>query len=88
MKIKKGFILRNVANTHIVVPVSQNTLNYRGMLSLNESGAFLWEVLEKGVDKEGLLTALLDEYDVPEEIAAADIDEFLDHMRQIGALEE
>ena len=32
MKIKRGFILRNVANTHIVVPVSQNILNYKGML--------------------------------------------------------
>lgn len=88
MKIKTGFILRNVANTHIVVPVAQNTLNYKGMLSLNESGAFLWGVLQKGTDKTGLLEALLNEYEVPQEIAAADIEEFLAHVRQIGALEE
>ncbi len=87
MKIKQGFILRNVVNTHIVVPVSQNTLNYMGMLSLNETGAFLWGVLEKGTDREGLLHALLEEYDVPEAVAAADMDEFLNHIEQIGALE-
>lgn len=88
MKIKDGFVLRNVANTHIVVPVSQNTLNYKGMLSLNESGAFLWQVLQKGTDKIGLLRALLEEYDVTESIASGDIEEFLNHVRQIGALEE
>lgn len=88
MKIKSGFILRNVANTHIVVPVAQNTLNYKGMLSLNESGAFLWGVLQKGTDKAGLLTALLNEYDVPQDIAASDIEEFLKQVSRIGALEE
>lgn len=88
MKIKKGFILRSVANTHIVVPVSQNVLNYKGMLSLNESGAFLWSVLEKGTDRSGLLAALLGEYEVPQEVAEADLDAFLARIDQIGALEQ
>lgn len=87
MKIKQGFVLQNVVNTHIVVPVSQDTLNYKGMLSLNETGAFLWSALEKGTDREGLLKALLEEYDVQEAVAAADMDEFLDHIERIGALE-
>lgn len=87
MKIRKGFILRNVANAHIVVPVSQNILNYKGMLSLNESGAFLWGVLEKGTDRAGLLASLLEEYDVPQAVAEKDLDEFLEHVRRIGALE-
>lgn len=88
MKIKRGFILRNVANTHIVVPVSQNILNYKGMLSLNETGAFLWTVLEKGIDRAGLLGALLEEYEVPREVAEADMDEFLARVDAIGALEQ
>lgn len=88
MKIKRGFILRNVANTHIVVPVSQNILNYKGMLSLNETGAFLWTVLEKGIDRAGLLAALLEEYEVPREVAEADMDEFLARVDAIGALEQ
>ena len=87
MKIKKGFILRNVANTHIVVPVSQNILNYNGMLSLNESGAFLWSVLERGTDREGLLAALLNGYEVPRAVAEQDLDEFLARVASIGALE-
>lgn len=88
MKIKRGYILRNVAKTHIVVPVAQNTLNYRGMLSLNEAGAFLWKLLEKGADRERLLSAMLSEYDVSESVAAADIEAFLDSIRNMGALEE
>lgn len=87
MKIKKGFILRNVAGTHIVVPVSQNILNYRGMLSLNETGAFLWTALEKGTDRQALLELLLEEYDVPRQVAQADMEEFLARVDAIGALE-
>lgn len=87
MKIKKGFILRNVASTHIVVPVSQNILNYKGMLSLNETGAVLWAALEKGTDRAGLLAALLAEYEVPQEVAQADLEEFLARVEAIGALE-
>lgn len=88
MKIKDGFILRNVADTHIVVPVGANMLNVKGMLSLNESGAFLWEVLMKGADENSLLTSLLDEYEVDEGTAKEDISGFLNKIREIGALDE
>lgn len=88
MKINKGFMLRNVAKMNIVVPIAQNTLNYKGMLSLNETGAFLWSVLVKGATEEELLQAMLNEYDVEPAVASADIREFLDHIRSIGALTE
>ena len=86
MRIKEGYILRNVANTYIIVPSA--ALDPGKIVSINESGAFLWERLLSGTDREGLIRSLLAEYEVPEDIAAEDIDLFLGALRNIGALEE
>lgn len=81
MKIKEGFMLRQVAGQHIVMPLGQKALDFNCAITLNESGAFLWSVLEKGVaDKNELLSKLLEEYDVEETLAQKDIDAFLQKL--------
>ena len=42
MKIREGFLLRNVAGNNVVVPIGQATLDFNGMMSLNETGAFIF----------------------------------------------
>ena len=81
MKIKDGFMLRQVAGQYIVMPLGQKALDFNCAITLNESGAFLWSVLEKGVaEKKQLLNKLLEEYDVEESIAQQDIDLFLQKL--------
>ena len=53
MRIKDNFVLRQVADTWCVLPLGEATLNLNGMLTLNDSGAMLWQTLEKGGSKEG-----------------------------------
>ncbi len=77
MRIKDGFILRQVAGNYIVIGVGDEAVDFNGMITVNETGAFLWSVLEKGATKEDMLTALMAEYDVDEETAKKDITEFL-----------
>lgn len=86
MKIKEGFLLRNVADMNIVVPVAQNALRFKSMLSLNETGAFLWKALEKEATKEELVQQLMDSYEVEEETAKQDVAAFLEEVEKIGAL--
>ena len=88
MKIKDSFVLREVANTWIVLPLEAETVNFSGMLTLNNSGVMLWKLLEKGADKETLVSALTDEYDVSEEQARTDVDSFIDRLSKAGCLEE
>lgn len=78
MKIKEGFMLREVAGSYVVVAVGTRSEEFNGMVNLNSTGAFLWKCLEKGGDKESLTQALLDEYEVSEELAAKDVERFLD----------
>lgn len=87
MKIKDDFILRKVADTYVVVPVNSMTLDFNGIINLNETGAFLFELLQKGATKEELLDKMLEEYDVPQNKASEDIDIFIQKVRDADILE-
>ena len=87
MKIKKGYILREVAGNYIVVAVGEAVKNFNGIINLNETGAFLWKRLEEGATEEQLKTALLEEYDVEEQIAENDIKAFISKLTEKGLLD-
>ena len=87
MKIKEGFVLRQVADNWVVLPVGQASVNFNGMISLNESGALLWRTLEQGGDRNAMADALLDEYDVEREEALADVDAFIAALTKAGCIE-
>lgn len=88
MKIKDGFILRTVAGQNVVVPVGTGAVNFNGMVSFNESGAFLWSLLSKDTTKEQLVCSLLNEYEVEEPRAEADVTAFLAKLREAKLLDE
>lgn len=87
MKIKKDFILRKVADSYVVVPVGKLTLDFNGIINLNETGAFLFGLLQEGAEREDLIEKMLEEYDVTREKATADIDIFLQKVRDADVLE-
>ena len=86
MKIKDGFILREVAGSYIVVAVGAAVKQFNGMINLNETGAFLWRILEKGATEEEAVAELLKEYDVDEETAKADVKAFVSKLTEAGLL--
>ena len=88
MKIKDGFILKKIAGSTVVVPVGDTLVNLQLMLSLNESGAFLWHQLQKDCTMDDLLAAMQAEYDVDAATAAADIDAFLNTLKENHILDE
>ena len=52
MKIKEGYLLREVAGSNIVVPVGSGNMDFSGVITLNEVGSFIWKQLEKDTTKE------------------------------------
>ena len=87
MKIKENFALRQVAGTWVVLPLAESTLDFNGMLTLNESGLILWNLLEKGCECEDLVNALLEEYDVAYEDALADVKEYIEKLNLAGCID-
>lgn len=88
MKIKEGFMLRDVAGSAVVVPMGKAAVDFNGMVTLNEMGAFLWKHLEEETTEEDLLKAVLDEYDATEEQAKQGIGKFLKTLRDENFIDE
>ena len=87
MKIKSNFVLRNVADTWVVLSMGDTSVDFDGMLTLNETGVVLWKAMENGCDKSALVKALTDEYDVSEEVALTDVEMFIDKLYSVGCIE-
>ena len=87
MKIKENYVLRQVADVWIVLPLAEATLSLNGMLKLNDSGVLLWHELEQGADRETLAEVLISKYAICRDQALCDVDEFLDKLKKVGCLE-
>ena len=87
MKVKPDFILRKISDSYVVVPVGDAVVDFSGLVNLNESGAMLFELLQKGAEESDLTDALLKEYDVSSEIAEADVKRFVAKVKDAGILE-
>ncbi len=87
MKIKKNFILREVAGTYIVVAVGEAVKNFKSIINLNGTGAFLWKKLENGATEEELIKEIISEYEVEEEIAKKDVLVFVQRLKEKGLVE-
>ena len=88
MKINSGYLLREIAGTHVVVPVGERVIEFKGMMTLNETGIFIWEKLQVESSFDDTLDLILDSYDVDADTAKADLEEFLSLARKNGVLEE
>ena len=88
MKIKEGFMLSEVAGSYVVVAVGKRSEQFNGMVNMNETGAFLWKLVEKGASREELLDGLLQAYEVEPEKAAQDVDKFISILQKNDFTEE
>ena len=85
MQINKDFTIQKVGSSYVAVPVGKTSQQFHGMVRLNETGAFLWNLMaQKDVSEDELVDALLAEYDVAREIAAADVHRIVEMLREKG----
>lgn len=86
MKRNPDFLMREVAGTMLVVPVGTATESFEGMITLNGSGAFLWQLLEQEQTLDSLTAALVAEYEVSEKVAKTDVENFVSRLISTGAI--
>ena len=87
MRIKEGYILQEVADTFLVMPTG-NEDELKKIITLNETGAFMWRLLEKGASRDAIADATEQEYDAPRSVIEKDVDLFLAHVREAELLDE
>lgn len=87
MKIKDGFILRKLPGMNLVMPTGKNVKSFNGALTLNDTGAFIYEHLQKGLSPDDAARALTEEYDVTLDTASADVKNTVAALIEAGVAE-
>ena len=88
MKLKIDFIVKNVADKSVAIAVDGGKMGFDGMLTLNDSAAFIFECLKEDVSFEEIINRFLGEYDATREQAESTISNFLGKLRDAGLIEE
>ena len=86
MQIKDNYVLTKVVDSYIAVPVGSGNVDLNTIISLNETGAFIWNLMKEAIDKEAVIEAMLNEYDVNREQAEADVDKFISQIKEADLL--
>ena len=86
MNIRKQLVKRSIAGDVILVPVGDASLELKGLLTLNETGERMWDLLPQCDTEEALVQQMLEEYEVDETTLRADVGELLDSLRQLDIL--
>lgn len=88
MKIKEGFILKEIAGSFVVVPVGDDLVDFTLMITTNETGAFLWNCLSQDRSEQELVDMLKAEYEGADDAQlAADVAEFVALLKENNVVE-
>lgn len=88
MKIKEGFLVKKIAGDYLVVPTGDNIVDFAVAVSLNETGAFLWEQLKEEKNLEQLTEALSAEYGIEKSVAEKDASDYIELLKSHDFIEE
>ena len=88
MKLNGEFVVRQVVEETVAVPVGDSALRFNGMIMLNEVSRVIWQCLEQETDLAKIVTAVTDAFEVSPEEVQADVVEFLDKLRELELLQE
>lgn len=88
MKIKAGFMLREIVDTWVVIPLGERVVEFNGMITLSDTGALIWKGIEDGKDVNSLVDSIVAEYDIDKETALADTLEFISTIEKNSLLEQ
>ena len=86
MRIKKGFVLREVAGQIMVIATGEASKDFHGMIKLNATGKVIWLGLQEGLSEEQIVVRLQEQFDVEADKAAQDTRVFMKQMEEMGFL--
>lgn len=87
MKVNEGFLLKKVADSFVIVPTGANIVDFSAMITINETGALLWNKLVDGATEDELVETIISEYEIDEETARQDVVEFVNALSEKKVIE-
>lgn len=88
MKTSNEFIMREIAGEYVLVPIGKRAQTFQGLVTMNEVGALIWEMMEKESDIDQIVSGILDEYEVDEQTARKDVLDFIGFLKDCQIIED
>lgn len=89
MKLREGFIIREVAGSTVVVPTGDLMAEFSKMFTINEVGKFIIELLQsQDITIKEIVEMIVNEYDIDEEMAMQDTENFIQKLKEDNMLED
>lgn len=84
MRRKNNYVIKNIGNENILVPIGKEVLNLNGILVLNDTARFIWDRLEKENSAEELIKSVINEYDIDIKTAEKEVEIFIEELKSRG----
>ena len=81
MKIADGFVLKKVAESYVVVPTGQHVVDFTAMITINETGEFIWRQLCQETTVDEIADAMCKEYEIDYATAKNDVEAFVEILK-------
>ena len=88
MKLKEGFVIREIEGTIIAVPTGELTNQFTGVITLNKVSRIIWEMLDKGTTTEEIEKVLIEKGNLAEENAKKETEKFIQQLKEANFIEE
>ncbi len=88
MKINQEFVLRQIADEFVLVPIGKTALEFNGIITINEVGAFIWKLLSEEKTTDEIIESILDEYEIDKAIVDKDVHRFIDYLIENNIIEK
>ena len=88
MKTSDEFIMREIAGEYVLVPIGKRALTFQGLVTMNEVGALIWEIMEKESDIDQIVSGILDEYEAQDQTARKDVLDFIGFLKDCQIIED
>lgn len=88
MKIKSGFMTRQIGDKIVGIAVGERSLEFNGMINLNETGQFIWKCLESDTDINEVTDKVVKEYNIDKDTASKAVCAFIDELKKYNFIED
>ena len=88
MKIKEGYILKSVAGSNVVIATGEERIDFNGIITFNDTGAEIFNMLNGTYTVEEIIERIVKDYEISYETAKADVEIFIEKMKNQGLIEE
>lgn len=81
-EMKKKFLLREIDGEFLLVPLGNGDKQFTSLITMNETGAFIWKRLEKNKSADDIASDFVREYNVTFEKAKSDVNAFKNYLKE------